>query len=86
MYRIKGNIICELIDKEVVIVDANNGRFLNTNLTGYCIIKAIENQYDLKQICNELSERFQISLPESETIVANFIELLETNDIIEGGE
>jgi len=86
MLKIKENVVCEVVDNEVVIVDINNGRFLNTNMTGYCIIKAIENHCDIEQISRELSERFNIALAKSESIVADFIELLETNEIIESGD
>jgi len=82
MYKIKENITFELIEKEAIIVDMNTGRFLNTNLTGYCILKALESGDSVEKISLELSEKFKLTYDSANKIIADFLKLLTDNEII----
>lgn len=82
MYKIKENITFELIEQESIIVDMNTGRFLNTNLTGYCILKALESGSTVEKISHELSEKFALSYDTANQIIVDYLKLLTDNEII----
>lgn len=84
MLKLKKDIEIEsLDDDEILIINVNEGTFLNINKIGLAILEALINGSNINEIVIEMSKKFSKDLKECENIIIQFVEKLKNFGIVE---
>jgi hypothetical protein len=76
------DILANSIGNETVMMSVEAGKYFGTNKTGSYIWKLLENPLSFGELCDKISEDFNISREQSITDVKPYIEELSKENII----
>lgn len=71
------------IGDDLVILSVNRGRYYGTQIVGKRIWALLDNLIDVSDICDILTQEFEVDRPTCEREVIAFLEQLSQEDLIE---
>ena len=67
-----GNLLSTTVDQEMVVLDIANGVYRNLNATASDILRRLEQEMTLRDLCRDLSGAFDVSPDQVERDVIGF--------------
>ena len=82
-FNIKDSIVISSIADEMIILDTNNGKYLQVNSTGKFIFENIQiNNSSFNEITIKFINTFEVSQAEAESELSKFLDNLIANELI----
>ena len=76
-------VLASSLEDELVMFDADEGKYYNLNSVATEIWNILEEPHTIKELCNTLSERFEITEEQCQKEVMDFLPDLEEKGLIE---
>ncbi len=77
-----GNLLSTTVDEETVVLDIANGVYLNLNAMASDILRRLEQEMTLRDLCRDLSDAFDASPDQVEQEVVRFASQLRDAGLI----
>lgn len=77
-----GDLLSTTVDGETVVLDITNGVYVNLNAMGSEILRRLEQEMTLRDLCHDLSREFTVSPEQIEREVLGFAARLQDAGLI----
>lgn len=77
-----GHLLSTTVDEETVVLDIANGVYLNLNAMASDILRRLEQEMILRDLCRDLSSEFDVSSDQVEREVVRFASQLQDAGLI----